>query len=100
MMIILREVAKLILILTPGGALLCFVSKQDLPGDTFKVSFKCVLTKDTSEGGMFSSCASWREFYTVRFSKDVNDMYCRIGKTMRQASNMHPNLTLAVAQKI
>lgn len=59
-----------------------------------------VLTKETIEGGTFSSCASRREFYTGRFSKDVNDMYCRVGKAMRQTSNVHPNLTLAVAQKI
>ena len=59
-----------------------------------------VLTKETLEGGTFSSCTSRIEFYKVRFSKDVNDMYCRISKTMRQASNVHPNVMLAVAQKI
>lgn len=43
MMIILREAAKLILTLTPGAALLCFVSKQEIPGDMFKVRYKCCI---------------------------------------------------------
>jgi len=41
MVMVLREVKKLILILTPGAALLCFVSRQEIPGDMFKVRFKC-----------------------------------------------------------
>lgn len=100
MMIILsREVAKLILILTSGAALLCFVSKQEIPGDTFKVRFKCCIDQgDIRRWYLLQLHIQERVLH--RFSKDVDDMYCRIGKTMRQASNMHPNLMLAVVQKI
>lgn len=42
MMVIIREAAKLVLILTPGATLLCFVSEQEIPEDMFMVRFKCL----------------------------------------------------------
>lgn len=39
-------------------------------------------------------------FTKLVFSKEFNDTFCRIGKTVRQAPNVHPNLISAIAQKM
>lgn len=65
---------------------------------SLRSDFNAILTEETLKGLSSPTAHPGESFTKSVFSQEVNDMCCRIGRTMRQASGVHPKLTIAIAR--